>query len=124
MIDSDSNDDNGKNELNELAGNKRTNKLRRANSVDSIAPQAARPISPVKTSFDAKTIQDLLVSSALNVANSPKMSSDSLHPPLNIKLLGDNFRKFVQKCGFIFALQGFVEDIFLWKNPSDTLLAM
>ncbi|CAG8846731.1 11960_t:CDS:2, partial [Racocetra persica] len=85
----------------------------------------ARPISPVKTPpFDTKIIQDLLVSSALNVSNPTKMPSDSTHPPLNIKLLGDNFRKFVQKCGFIFVIQDFAEDLFLWKNPPDTLLAM
>ncbi|CAG8638266.1 13217_t:CDS:2 [Racocetra fulgida] len=125
MIDSDSNDDNDKNNSNKSKGHKLATKLRRANSVDSIPPQAARPISPIKTPFDTKIIQDLLVSSALNVSNSAKkMPSDSTHPPLNIKLLGDNFRKFVQKCGFIFVIQDFAEDIFLWKNPPDTLLAM
>ncbi|RIB16931.1 Peroxin/Dysferlin domain-containing protein, partial [Gigaspora rosea] len=45
-------------------------------------------------------------------------------PPLNIKVLSDNFGRFVQKCGFMFAIQDFAEDLFLWKNPSDTLLAM
>ncbi|CAG8573372.1 9384_t:CDS:2 [Cetraspora pellucida] len=124
MIDSDSNDDNDKNNSNKSKEHKLPIKLRRANSVDSITPQAARPISSVKTSFDTKIIQDLLVSSALNVANSTKMPSDPIHPPLNIKLLGDNFRKFVQKCGFIFVIQDFAEDIFLWKNPPDTLLTM
>ncbi|CAG8473290.1 21215_t:CDS:2 [Dentiscutata erythropus] len=123
MIDSDSNDDNSKNNSDGSRGHKLTSK-RRASSVDSFTPQAASPISPVKT-LDTKIIQDLLVSSALNVADSAKMPSDSTHhPPLNIKLLGDNFRKFVQKCGFIFAIQDFAEDIFMWKNPSDTLLAM
>ncbi|CAG8527716.1 33514_t:CDS:2 [Gigaspora margarita] len=120
MIDSDSNDENNSNES---RGHKVTSK-RRASSVDSLTPQTARPIVSHAKTLDTKIIQDLLVSSVLNVTESAKMPSDSTHPPLNIKLLSDNFRKFVQKCGFIFAIQDFAEDLFLWKNPSDTLLAM
>ncbi|CAG8581130.1 22646_t:CDS:2 [Gigaspora rosea] len=117
MIDSDSNDDN------ESRGHKVTSK-RRSSSADSLTPQAARPIISYAKTLDTKIIQDLLVSSALNVADSAKMPSDTTHPPLNIKVLSDNFGRFVQKCGFMFAIQDFAEDLFLWKNPSDTLLAM
>ncbi|CAG8484154.1 1231_t:CDS:2 [Acaulospora morrowiae] len=89
-----------------------------------IAPRAAKPIPPIKPSSGTKIIQDFLVSSALNVANASKIPSDSAHPPLNLQLIGANFGKFVQKCGFIFAIQGAVEDIVMWKNPSNTLLTM
>ncbi|CAG8527996.1 15660_t:CDS:2 [Acaulospora colombiana] len=89
-----------------------------------IAPRAAKPVSPIKTSFGTKTIQEFLVSSALNVANAPKMPSDPAHPPLNLQLISANFGKFVQKCGFIFAIQDAVEDIIMWKSSSNTLLAM
>ncbi|GBB96689.1 hypothetical protein RclHR1_02810007 [Rhizophagus clarus] len=89
-----------------------------------IAPRAAKPISPTKSSFDAKTIQDVLISSVINVSNTSKLPSDSAHPPLNLNTTTNNFRKFVQKCGFIFELQDAVEDIIMWKNTPNTLLTM
>ncbi|RIA96960.1 integral peroxisomal membrane peroxin-domain-containing protein [Glomus cerebriforme] len=89
-----------------------------------ITPRAAKPISPTKSSFDAKTIQDVLISSVINVSNASKLPSDSVHPPLNLNTTTNNFRKFVQKCGFIFELQGAVEDIIMWKNTPNTLLTM
>ncbi|CAG8443409.1 4109_t:CDS:2 [Diversispora eburnea] len=93
-----------------------------SNDNESITPRAARPVSPI--SLDAKTFQDLIVSSALNVANATKMTTDPAHPPLNLQLMGTNFGRFVQKCGFIFAIQDNVEEIIMWKSPSNTLLAM
>lgn len=89
-----------------------------------IAPRAAKPISPAKPTFDAKTIQDVLISSVINVSNATKLPPDSAHPPLNLNTTTNNFRKFVQKCGFIFELQGAVEDIIMWKNTPNTLLTM
>ncbi|CAI2169167.1 11485_t:CDS:2 [Funneliformis geosporum] len=88
------------------------------------APRAAKPISTTKSSFDTKVIQDLIVSSVMNISNSSKSQSDSAHPPLNLNTTTNNFRKFVQKCGFIFELQNAVEDIIMWKNTPNTLLSM
>ncbi|CAG8717197.1 11958_t:CDS:2 [Funneliformis caledonium] len=93
-------------------------------STQFAAPRAAKPISPTKSSFDTKVIQDLIVSSMINISNSSKSQPDSAHPPLNLNTTTNNFRKFVQKCGFIFELQNAVEDLIMWKNTPNTLLAM
>ncbi|CAJ0839422.1 3982_t:CDS:2 [Entrophospora sp. SA101] len=109
------------------------------NDYSSIAPRAAKPLSPTtmtsnNTTFSTKVIHDLLVSSALNVENASKsthdsslsssLSSTSNPPPLNLQTTTVNFRKFVQKCGFIFDIQDSVENLITWKNPANTLLAM
>jgi len=87
-------------------------------------PQAARPVEPTKPSYATKVIQDLLISSALNLTNASKLQSNPAHPPLHLQTTTVNFRKFVQKCGFIFEFQDAVENIFIWKNPANTILAM
>ncbi|CAG8485975.1 12974_t:CDS:2 [Funneliformis mosseae] len=85
-------------------------------STQFAAPRAAKPISPTKSSFDTKVIQDLIVSSMINISNSSKSQPDSAHPPLNLNTTTNNFRKFVQKCGFIFELQNAVEDLIIYPD--------
>ncbi|KAF0396655.1 integral peroxisomal membrane peroxin [Gigaspora margarita] len=110
MIDSDSNDENNSNES---RGHKVTSK-RRASSADSLTPQTARPIVSHAKTLDTKIIQDLLVSSVLNVTDSAKMPSDSTHPPLNIKLLS-----LYPQLLILIPLIGFLA-VLIYNFPNDT----
>ncbi|KAG9303685.1 hypothetical protein G9A89_018582 [Geosiphon pyriformis] len=92
-------------------------------NLSNSSPKASQPLTPLM-SIGSKIIQELIVSSAINMNNAAKLSSDSAHPPLNLQTTTINFKKFVQKCGFIFALQDSVENLILWKNSANTLLAM
>ncbi|CAG8532285.1 3091_t:CDS:2 [Ambispora gerdemannii] len=89
-------------------------------NLDSIPPPKPEPKAPLPP----RPILHLIVSSAINMTNESKLPSDSSHPPLNLQTTTINFKKFVQKCGFIFALQDAVEDLVTWKNSANTLLAM
>ncbi|KAF9911459.1 hypothetical protein BX616_010586 [Lobosporangium transversale] len=77
---------------------------------------------PGRTSF----LEDAIISAAIRMTFPADISAlpKNEHPPLTIQATTINFTKFVQKTTPVFWFQDRVEDIFMWKDPWNTMLVL